>query len=123
MQIDLTADQAMLSAARRKARRTPWMPLLSAVLELAQGQAELLRHSERAWASVTFSGSKHSVVLAFDGADKVLAGEALIDALPEHEFTLPRLLVADAAVVRVEHSALPQPRLEVEVELLVLDEA
>ncbi|MCC6924766.1 MAG: hypothetical protein IT549_02950 [Novosphingobium sp.] len=113
----------MLSAARRKARRTPWMPLLSAVLELAQGQAELLRHSERAWASVTFSGSKHTVVLAFDGADKVLAGETLIDALPEHEFTLPRLLVADAAVVRVEHSALPQPRLEVEVELLVLDEA
>ncbi len=123
MQIDLTADQAMLSAARRRARRTPWMPLLSAVLELAQGQAELLRHSERAWASVTFSGSKHTVVLAFDGADKVLAGEALIDALPEHEFTLPRLLVADAAVVRVEHSALPQSRLEVEVELLVLDEA
>lgn len=123
MQIDLTADQAMLSAARRKARRTPWMPLLSAVLDLAQGQAELLRHIERAWASVTFSGSKHTVVLAFDGADKVLAGEALIDALPEHEFTLPRLLVADAAVVRVEHSALPQPRLEVEVELLVLDEA
>lgn len=123
MQIDLSADQAMLSAARRKARRTPWMPLLSAVLELAQGQAELVRHSERAWASVTFSGSKHVVVLAFAGEEAVAAGEVLIDALPEHEFALPRLLVADAAVVRVEHTALPQPRLEVELELLVLDEA
>jgi hypothetical protein len=123
VQIDLTADQAMLSAARRKARRAPWMPLLSAVLELAGGKAELIRHSERAWASVTFSGSKHVVVLAFTGEEAVTAGEALIDALPEHEFALPRLLVADAAVVRVEHTALPQPRLEVEMELLVLDEA
>lgn len=123
MQINLTADEAMLSAARRKARRAPWMPLLSALLELAGGRAELLRHSERAWASVTFSGSKHSVVLAFSGEKAIGAGEALIDALPEHEFDLPRQLVADAAVVRVEHTALPEPRLEVEVELLLLDEA
>lgn len=123
MQIDPSSDQAMLSAARRKSRRTPWMPLLSALLELAQGKGELVRHSERAWASVTFSGSKHSVVLAFVGAEALAAGENFIEALPEHEFTLPRQLVADAAVVRVEHIALPQPRLEVEAELLVLDEA
>ena len=123
MQIDPSSDQAMLSAARRKSRRTPWMPLLSALLELAQGKGELVRHSERAWASVTFSGSKHSVVLAFVGAEALAAGENFIEALPEHEFTLPRQLVADAAVVRVEHIALPQPRLVVEAELLVLDEA
>jgi hypothetical protein len=123
VQVDLTLDQALVSAACRKARRTPWMPLISALLELGGGKAELLRHSERAWASVTFSGSKHVVVLAFTGEEAVAAGEALIDALPEHEFALPRLLVADAAVVRVEHTALPQPRLEVEMELLVLDEA
>lgn len=122
MQIDLSADQAMLSAARRSARRTPWMPLLAALLELAQGRAELLRHSERAWASVTFSGTRHSVALAFSGAEAVAAGEAFIDALPDHEFAIPRQLVADAAVVRVEHSAPPESRLEVEVELLLLDE-
>ena len=123
MQIDLSLGQIMLPAARRKARWTPWMPLLSVLLELAQGQAELISHSERAWASVTFSGSKHTVVLAFNGAEALAAGEGLIDALPDHEFVLPRLLVADAAVVRVEQTALPQPRLEVELELLLLDEA
>lgn len=123
MQIDLTLDQTLLSAARRKARRTPWMSLLSALLELAGGKAELLRHSERTWASVTFSGSKHAVALAFSGAEAVAAGECFIEAVGEHEFNLPRQLVADAAVVRVEHSALPVPRLEVELELLVLDEA
>ena len=122
MQIDLTADAAMLSVARRRTRRTPWMQLLSALLDLAQGEAELIRHAERAWASVTFSGTRHSVVLAFTGADAVAQGEQLIDALPDHEFTIPGQLVADAAVVRVEQIMLPLPRLEVEVEVLMLDE-
>jgi len=123
VQIDLTADAAMLSAARRSSRRAPWMPLLSALLELAGGRAELLRHGERSWASVTFSGTRHTVVLAFTGSEPVAAGEQFIDALPEHEFTIPRQLVADAAVARVEHTMLPEPRLEVEVQLLLLDEA
>ena len=113
----------MLSATRRRSRRTPWMPLLSALLELAGGRGELIRHSERSWASVTFSGTRHSVVVAFCGVEAVAAGERFIDALPDHEFTIPRQLVADAAVVRVDHTALPQPRLEVEVQLLLLDEA
>lgn len=123
MHIDLNQDQAMLSAARRSARRhRAWMPLLSALLSLGEGEGELIRHCERAWASVTFSGARHTVVLEFLGEAAVTAGERLIDALPDHEFQIPRQLVADAAVVRVEHSALPQPRLEVEVELLLLDE-
>jgi hypothetical protein len=123
VQIDLTADAAMLSAARRAARRTPWMPLLSAMLDLGQGKGELVRHSERSWASVTFSGTRHTVVLAFTGAEAVAAGEALIDTLPEHEFTIPRQLVADATIVAVDHTALPEPRLEVTAELLLLEEA
>ena len=123
MHIDLSADTAMLSAARRTAARTPWMPLLSALLELAGGKAELVRHSERSWASVTFTGTRHTVVLAFAGADSVAGGEQFVDALPEHEFTIPRQLVADAAVLRVDHSMLPEPRMEVEVQLLLLDEA
>lgn len=123
MHIDLTADAAMLSAARRSARRAPWIPLLSAVMELAGGKAELLRHAERNWASVTFSGTRHTVTLAFSGAEAAAAGEVFIDALPEHEFAIPRQLVADAAVVAVDHTALPGPRLEVTVELLLLEDA
>ncbi|MFC0590641.1 hypothetical protein ACFFF7_14610 [Novosphingobium aquiterrae] len=122
MQLDPAASQSMLRAACRPPRGRPWLPLLSALLALGQGKAELLSHAERAWASVTFSGTRHTVRLAFCGAEAVAAGEALIDALPEHEFAIPRQLVADAAVVAVTHSALPEPRLEVEVELLLLDE-
>lgn len=123
MHTDQSLDQAALSAARRAARRTPWMPLLSALLELGGGKGELVRHSERNWTSVTFAGSRHSVVIAFTGAEAVAAGEAFIDALPEHEFAIPRQLVADAAIVAVEHTALPEPRLEVTAELLLLEDA
>lgn len=123
MQPNFSADQAMLTAARRTARRTPWMPLLSALLELGGGKGELVRHSERSWASVTFAGTRHSVVLCFTGTEAVAAGEAFIDALPDHEFAIPRQLVADAAVIAVEHAALPEPRLEVTAELLLLEDA
>jgi hypothetical protein len=112
----------MISAARRAARGTPWMPLLSALPELGGGKGELLRHSEQSWASVTFSGTRHSVVLAFTGVEALAAGEAYIEALPDHEFAIPRQLVADAAVVAVDHTALPEPRLEVTAELLLLEE-
>lgn len=122
MHIDATADQAMISATRRAVRRTPWLPLLSALLDLAEGQAELIRHGERGWASVTFSGARHTVELAFTGAEAVSAGERFIEALPEHEFAIPRQLVADAGVTAVEHTALPQPRLQVTAELLLLED-
>lgn len=123
MQIDLQANRAMLSAIRHPRRTAPWLPLLSAVLNLAGRKGELLRHAERSWASVTFSGTRHTVALAFIGAEAIAAGETFIDALPEHEFTVPRHLVADAAVVAVDHATLPEPRLEVTVELLLLEDA
>ena len=122
MHIDLTLEKTT-RAASRATPRTPWLPLLSALMELAGGKAELLRHAERNWASVTFCGTRHTIVLAFTGAEAVAAGEALIAALPDHEFAIPRQLVADAAVVAVEHSLLPEPRLEVTAELLLLEDA
>jgi hypothetical protein len=121
MRIDPGQAREMAREARQASRR-PWLPLLSALLALGRGQGELLRHSEQPWASVTFSGSRHRVRLAFCGAEAVAAGEALIEALPEHEFAIPGQLVADAAVIAIEHTALPRPRLEIEAELLLLED-
>jgi hypothetical protein len=118
---DPIAQREAAACAPKRGRR-PWLPLLSALLELAQGKAELLKHSERPWASVTFSGSRHTVVLAFTGAEAVLAGEDFIACLPEHEFAIPGQLVADAAIISIEHCTLPAPNLTVEAELLLLDE-
>lgn len=96
--------------------------LLEAVMALAGGRAELVHHVERGWASVTFAGTRHTLVLAFAGAEAVAAGEDLIAVLPEHEFAIPGQLVADATVVSVEHSALPEPKLVVETEFLLLED-
>jgi hypothetical protein len=96
--------------------------LLAALVDLTGGRAELLRHAERPWASITFSGTRHTAALRFTGMAAVAAGEALIAALPEHEFTLPGQLVADATVVSVDHALLLGPALTVEVELLLLDD-
>lgn len=122
MQHDPAILRTLAASAQRKGRR-PWLSLLSALFELGQGQAELVRHSERNWASATFAGTRHNVVLAFSGTDAIAAGETLIAALPDHEFTVPGQLVADAAVIALKQTALPQPRLELELELLLLEDA
>ena len=110
------------SISPRKARRDPANRLLGTLHELGEGHGVVLRHEERAWASITFSGTRHSVTLRFEGDAAGEAGERFIAALPDHEFAIPRRLVADAAIVAVRHMLLPRPSLEVECEVLMLDE-
>ncbi len=110
-------------APPRTARRTVADRLREALLALAYDHGEVVRHSERAWASVTFAGARHKVALRFAGAGAVEAGETLIALLPEHEFAIPGQLVADATVTAANHSLLPRPELMVECELLLIDEA
>ena len=121
MQHDPAILRTLAASAQRKGRR-PWLSLLSALFDLAQGQAELLRHSERNWASATFAGTRHTVVLAFNGAAAIEAAETLIAALPDHEFAIPGQLVADASVISVDQATLPEPRMVVELELLLLED-
>ncbi len=102
-------------------RRTPSERLLEALQELAGNKAQLIHHTERSWASITFAGTRHKVQLAFEGKDAIDAGECFIAFLPEHEFTIPGQLVADAAIVAVDHQATP-PRMVVTCELLMLEE-
>ena len=40
----------------------------------------------------------------------------------KEKFAIPRQLVADANVIAVEHTALPQPHLQLEIELLLLED-
>lgn len=102
-------------------RRTPGERLLEAMAGLAQGKARVVSHAESSWASITFAGTRHRVVLEFTGEDALEAGECFIAFLPEHEFAIPGQLVADAAVVEVDHVAAP-PVLRVTCDLLLLEE-
>ena len=100
-----------LTRAPLRPRRTLADRVRTALMQLTGGRGTMLAHAEKAWASITFSGTRHEVVLEFCGAEAVAAGEELIERLPDHEFTLPGQLVADATVCAVEHDLLPQPRL------------
>lgn len=117
MLIELKSD----SQPTRKRRRSKGERLIAALQDLAQGRADVARHAETSWASITFAGTRHRIELLFEGAKEVEAGECFIAFLPEHEFALPGQLVADAAVVEVDHRLDP-PMMKVVCELLLLDE-
>ena len=102
--------------------RGNWMRLLGQVLKLAGGHGDLLRHDERPWASVTFSGTRHTIALAFTGPDAIAAAERVIDALPEHEFDIPGHIVADAQVREVSHQHVPGQKFTMEIEILLLED-
>ena len=107
----------------RRPRRGPSDHLRDALQQLGEGQPLVLRHHERSWASITFSGTRHALTLLFTGTEAVAAGERFIDALPDHEFAIPSQLVADATVTSVANALLPTPRMEVQVEVLMLEDA
>ena len=106
----------------RTARSNPSARLREELQVLAGGHAEIRSHSEKNWASVTFAGARHRLELAFAGEQAVEAAENFIAFLPEHEFSIRGRLVADAAVVAVDHRIAPEPRMDIQVELLLLDE-
>jgi hypothetical protein len=110
------------AAQARALRRDPANRLLAALQALGGGHGALLRHEERAWASITFAGARHTLVFRFAGDAAVAAGEALVAALPEHEFAIPHRLVADATVTAVRHALVPEPVMEVDCEVLVLED-
>lgn len=96
--------------------------LREALLALGDFRGQVIAHTEKSWASITFSGARHTLALLFAGDEAVEAGERFIAALPDHEFALPGQLVADAAITEAEHRLLPTPRLMVQCELLLLEE-
>ncbi len=106
----------------RVRRRSTGERLREAVEKLAGSEARITIHTEAPWASITFAGTRHRIELLFDGTAAIPAGEAFIDALPDHEFALPRHLVAEARITEVDHRLAPDPRMTVRAEILLLEE-
>lgn len=117
------ADSERRPFPLRKLPVGPGGHLRSQLDGLAQGHAKVVRHAEKAWASITFEGARHTIEIEFAGGEAVAAGEAFIAALPDNEFAIPGQLVADATVTRAEHVLLPEPKLTVEIEVLLLRDA
>lgn len=72
----------------------------------------------RSWASVTFTGARHALVLRLDGAGADEAASAFLADLDAAEFRLRGHVLADIALVRQERTTgpagLPQMRLTLE---------
>ncbi|WP_427968792.1 hypothetical protein [Altererythrobacter sp.] len=118
----MQSDFPKSKARRFRARRSTGDRVRDALIALGEAQGQLLSHEEKAWASITFSGTRHEVTFAFDGPDAIAAGECFVAALPDHEFTIPGQLVADAAVSKVDHTLNPAPRMVVTAALLLLED-
>ena len=118
-----SAPLPVSAPAALRPRRTLADRVRSALAGLTGDHGIVLEHAEQAWASITFSGTRHEVVLEFLGSDAVAAGEELIERLPDHEFTLPGQLVADATITKVDHRFGAMERLEVTAVLLLLEES
>lgn len=108
---------------RYRPRRTTGDRVREALLMLAEGRADLLTHEEKAWSSITFSGTRHELMLDFNGEEAVAAGEEFIANLPEHEFHIPGQLVADATIGEVDHTFGANERMVVTAVLLLLEES
>ena len=98
--------------------------IVAQVLMLAGPHATLNLNRKEPWGSRTVTGTRHDFTITFAGPAGAEAGEAFIAALPDHEFSIPRALVADAAVVGVAHYAPPgaSPTLAVEAVLLLIND-
>ncbi|MEO0699681.1 MAG: hypothetical protein AAFY81_08180 [Pseudomonadota bacterium] len=115
--------QPISRPTRYRPRRTTSDRLRDALMTLAEGRADLQSHEETAWSSITFTGTRHEVVLDFQGHEAVEVGETFIAELPEHEFRIPGQLVADASVREVDHRFGIEERLTVTAVLLLLEES
>ena len=123
MHIDPQTQNAAPAGGKptRRHRKGAREHLAEALLQLARGHGRIATHHEKSWASITFAGTRHRVTMEFEGAEAVETGECFIAYLPEHEFAVPRQLVADAAVIEVDHRLEP-PLMRVTCELLLLEE-
>lgn len=119
----MSVEVAAPPRAARRTRRSTGERLHAALNALTSEHGSIQQHDERAWASITFSGARHRLRIVFEGASAVEVGESFVAVLPEHEFTIPGQLVADATIISVEHALLPEPQMVVECELLLLIDA
>ncbi|WP_370189280.1 hypothetical protein [Qipengyuania sp.] len=95
--------------------------LREAVLAVGGGLGSVIFHNDKAWSADTFSGTRHTLRIEFDGPEEVEGGEKLVDELASHEFSIPGQLVADAGVEHVEHRMLGNPRMVVTASLLLME--
>lgn len=79
-------------------------PLIRALGAMLPG-ARFLITSSQDWCSMTFSGQQLTVECNIAASDFDLYSRYLTNALPDYDFSIPNMLVADIAVVGKENAS------------------
>jgi sorbitol-specific phosphotransferase system component IIBC len=78
------------------------------------GRVTVEARARRRWASVTFAGERHEVMMRLEGPDARAAIDGFLDGLADREFDVPGHIVADIAVTAVEDDGETLIRLRLE---------
>jgi hypothetical protein len=70
--------------------------------------------TSRPWASITFAGERHALVLCLPGPGAQAAVDAFLDGLEDREFALRGHVLADIEAVGIRRDADGQIRLSLE---------
>lgn len=79
-------------------RRDPGSLIAGQIEALAGDQARVTIKRERPWASITFTGTRHSFAVNWPEAPSPDERDNIAKAIPEHEFAIPGYFVADMLV-------------------------
>lgn len=93
-----------MRGGRQREAGDPHRRLVLALLEMAGPDAQVPESRSTPWASATFDGARHHVILRLAGNDAHAAAAKLADMLPEAEFAISGHIVADVAVDGQDHS-------------------
>ncbi len=82
----------------RARQRDPGSSIAEQIQALAGGRVRVILERERPWASITFTGTRHSFVIERTDATAPDDMDNLARALPEHEFAMRGYFLADILV-------------------------
>jgi len=82
----------------RPPRRDPHCRLISQLLALGGPTASVIATSSGPWASATFVGARHRIILLLRGEDHEARADRLAKLLPEQEFAISGHIVADCCL-------------------------
>ena len=85
-------------------RRDPHTRVIAQLLELAGPESSVIATSCRPWASATFTGARHRIIVRFAGCNQREKASRFAQALPEAEFSISGHIVADACVDTTEEN-------------------
>lgn len=80
-------------------RQDPGAMIAIQIEALTGGRANVTLNRERAWASITFAGTRYCFAIEWPDATEPVAIQRLAQTLPDHEFAIPGYFIADILVM------------------------